>query len=112
MHNNPAARLYNLVRRLRSTSSNGPPAGVWAAALDIPINQEMTGLLFTQVVQGILAFLDLVDEIEAGLDKLAVGSSEILDIHSGIYEDDAELPNWSETGGASASARRRSRSRS
>lgn len=43
---------------------------MWAAALDIPINQEMTGLLFSQVVQGILAFLDLVDEIEASLDKL------------------------------------------
>ena len=70
MHNNPAARLYNLVRRLRSTSSNGPPARVWAQALDIPINQEMTGLLFKQVIQGILAFLDLVDETEAGLHDL------------------------------------------
>lgn len=70
MHNNPAARLHNLVRRLRLTSSSGPPARVWGAALDIPINQDMTGLPFTQVVQGILAFLDLVDEIEAGLDKL------------------------------------------
>ena len=70
MHNNPAARLHNLVRRLRSTSSNGPPARVWAQALDIPINQEMTGLLFKQVVQGILAFLDLVDETEAGLHGL------------------------------------------
>lgn len=70
MHNNPAARLHNLVRRLRSTSSNGPPARVWAEVLDIPINQEMTGLLFKQVVQGILAFLDLVDETEAGLHEL------------------------------------------
>jgi len=43
---------------------------VWAQALDIPINQEMTGLLFKQVVQGILAFLDLVDETEAGLHEL------------------------------------------
>jgi hypothetical protein len=40
---------------------------VWAQALDIPLNQEMTGLLFKQVIQGILAFLDLVDETEAGL---------------------------------------------
>lgn len=70
MHNNPAARLHNLVRRLRSTSSNGPAARVWAQALDIPINQEMTGLLFKQVVEGILAFLDLVDETEAGLQEL------------------------------------------
>ena len=70
MHNNPAARLHNLVRRLRVTSSNGPPVRAWAEALDIPINQEMTGLLVPQVVQGILAFLDLVHEIEAGLDKL------------------------------------------
>lgn len=69
MPNNPAARLHNLVRRLRTTSSGGPPARVWAAALDIPINHEMTGPLFTQVVQGILAFLDLVDEVEAGLNK-------------------------------------------
>lgn len=67
MHNNPAARLHNLVRRLRSTSSNGLAARVWAQALDIPTNQEMTGLPFKQVIQGILAFLDLVDETEAGL---------------------------------------------
>ena len=70
MHNNPAARLHSLVRRLRSTSSNGPPARVWAQALDIPINQEMTGLPFKQVIEGILAFLDLVDETEAGLHEL------------------------------------------
>jgi hypothetical protein len=70
VHNNPAARLHNLVRRLRSTSSNGPPARLWAQALDIPINQEIAGLHFTQVVQGILAFLDLVDETEAGLHEL------------------------------------------
>lgn len=43
---------------------------MWARALDIPINQEITGLLFKQVVQGILAFLDLVDETEAGLHEL------------------------------------------
>lgn len=43
---------------------------MWAQALDIPINQEMTGLLFKEVVQGILAFLDLVDETEAGLHEL------------------------------------------
>jgi hypothetical protein len=43
---------------------------VWAQALDIPINQEMTGLLFKQVIQGILAFLDLVDETETGLHEL------------------------------------------
>lgn len=43
---------------------------MWAQVLDIPINQEMTGLLFTQVVQGILAFLDLVDETEAGSHEL------------------------------------------
>ena len=38
--------------------------------MDIPINQGMTGLLFKQVIQGILAFLDLVDETEAGLHEL------------------------------------------
>lgn len=70
MHNNPAARLHNLVRRLRSTSSNGPPARVWAQALDICINQEMSELLFKRVVQEILAFLDLVDETDAGLHEL------------------------------------------
>ncbi len=70
MHDNPAARLHNLVRRLQSTSSNGPAARVWAQALDIPISQEITGLPFKQVIQGILAFLDLVDETEAGLHEL------------------------------------------
>ena len=70
MHNNPAARLHRFVRRLRSTSSNGPPARVWAQALDIPINQELTGLPFKQVIEGILVFLDLVDETEAGLHEL------------------------------------------
>ena len=70
MHNNPAARLHNLVRRLRSTSPNGPPVRVWAQALDITLNQEMTGPAFFQVVQGILAFLALVDETEASLHEL------------------------------------------
>ena len=70
MQNNTAAHLHTLVRRLRSTSPNGPPARVWAQALDIPINQEMTGLLFIQVVQGILSFLDLVNETETGLHEL------------------------------------------
>lgn len=70
MQNNPAARLYNLARRLRSTSGGGPPARLWAEALDIPINQEMTGPLFIQVVQAILAFLDLLNETEAGLQEL------------------------------------------
>ncbi len=62
--------MHNLVRRLRSTSSNGPPARVWAQALDIPINQDITGLPFTQVAQEILMFLDLVDETETGLHEL------------------------------------------
>ena len=43
---------------------------MWAQALDIRINQEITGLRYKQVVQGILAFLDLVDETEAGLNEL------------------------------------------
>lgn len=43
---------------------------MWAQALDIPINQEMSGLLFVQVVQGILAFLDLLNETESGLHEL------------------------------------------
>ena len=62
--------MHNLVRRLRSTSPNGPPARVWAQALDIPLNQEMNGPPFIQVVQGILAFLDLVNETEASLHEL------------------------------------------
>lgn len=74
MHNNPAARLHNLVRGLRS-SSCGPPARVWAQALDIPLNSEVTGLHFTQVAQGILAFLDLVDETEASLHELEFDDS-------------------------------------
>ena len=70
MQNNPAVRLYNLTQRLRSTSGNGPPARLWAQALDIPINREMTGPLFIQVVQGILAFLDLLNETETGIQEL------------------------------------------
>ena len=70
VQDNPAARLHNLVRRLRSTSPNGPPARVWAQALDITLNHEMTGPAFFQVVQGILSFLDLVDETEASLHAL------------------------------------------
>ena len=70
MQNNPAARLHNIARRLRSTSPTGPPARVWAQALDIPLNQEMIGPPFIQVVQGILAFLDLVKETETGVHNL------------------------------------------
>ena len=43
---------------------------MWAQALDVAINQEMTELLFKEVIQGILAFLELVDEAEAGLQEL------------------------------------------
>ena len=64
--------MYDLVRRLRSTSPNGPPARVWAQALDIPFNRAMTEPLFIQVVQGILEFLDLVDETEASLHELGL----------------------------------------
>src|ERR1051326_2970661 len=70
VHNNPAARLHNLVRRLRSTSSNRSAARVWAQALDIPINQRMTGPRLKQLIQEMLAFLDLVDETETGLHEL------------------------------------------
>lgn len=70
MQNNPAARLYNLARRLRSTSGNGPPVKLWAQALDIPINQEMTGPPFFQVVQEILAFLNLINETKTCLHEL------------------------------------------
>lgn len=65
MQNNPAARLYDLTKRLRFTSGNGPPARLWAQALDIPINQGMTGQRFIEVVQGILAYLDLLNKTEA-----------------------------------------------
>ena len=70
MQNNPAARLYDLTRRLRSTSVNGSPARLWAQALDIPINHEMTGLPLITVVQGILAFAALLNETEAGIHEL------------------------------------------
>lgn len=70
MQNNPAARLYDLARRLRSTSRNGPPARLWAQAFDIPINVEMTGPSFFHVVQQILAFLELLNETEAGIHEL------------------------------------------
>lgn len=70
VHNNPAARVYCLVSKLRSTSPNGPPARLWAQALDIPLNQEMAGPPFVQVVQGILSFSDLLSETETGLHEL------------------------------------------
>lgn len=70
MQNNPAARVHYLAQRLRATSANGPPARLWAQALDIPINDEMTGLLFIQVVQGILSFSNLLNETETGLHEL------------------------------------------
>ena len=70
MQNNPAARLYDLARRLRSTSRNGPPARLWAQAFDIPLNIKMTGPSFFHVVQQILAFWDLLNETEAGLYEL------------------------------------------
>ena len=70
MQNNPAVRLYNLTLRLRSTSGNGPPARLWALALDIPVNRKMTGPFFVQVGKGIIAFLDLLDETETGIQKL------------------------------------------
>jgi hypothetical protein len=40
--------------------------------------------------------------VQAGLDKLAAGSAEVLVIHSGVYVDDAEMPGWAGTGGRSA----------
>lgn len=70
MQNNPAVRLYDLTRRLRSTSGNESPARLWAQALCIPINHETTGPPLIPVVQGILAFLDLLNETEAGLQEL------------------------------------------
>jgi hypothetical protein len=70
VQNNPAARLYDLTRKLRSSSGNGSPARLWAQALSIPINHEMTGLPLIQVVQGILAFLDLLNETERGIHEL------------------------------------------
>lgn len=70
MHNNPAVLLYKLTLRLRSVSGNGPPARLWAQALDIPINRQMTGPLFIEVVEGILAFLELLKETETGIHEL------------------------------------------
>jgi len=67
VQNNPAVRLYDLTRKLRSASGNGSPAKLWAQALSIPINHEMTGPPLIPVVQGILAFLDLLNETEIGL---------------------------------------------
>lgn len=80
MQNNPAVRLYDLTKRLRSTSGNGSPARVWAQALDIPINHEMTGLPLVQVVQGILAFLELVKVTERGIHEL-----EFDDFYSEVF---------------------------
>ena len=62
--------MYTLARRLRATSFSGPPARLWAQALDIPINQDLTGPAFIQVVHEILAFLDLLNETEARLHEL------------------------------------------
>jgi hypothetical protein len=70
VRNNPAVRLYNVTQRLRSTSGKGPPARLWAQALDIPINREMTGPLLIQVVQSIVGFLDLLKETETGIQEL------------------------------------------
>src|SRR5580765_4987948 len=39
--------------------------------------------------------------IQAGINKLASGSSDTLLIHTGVYGGDSEFPNWSNTGGAS-----------
>jgi hypothetical protein len=69
VQNSPAVRLYNITQRLRSTSGNGPPARLWAQALDIPVNRKMTGPLFVQVGKGIVAFLDLLDETENGIQE-------------------------------------------
>ena len=70
VRNNPAVRLYNLTQRLRSTSGNGSPARLWAQALDIHINRELTGPLFIEVAQGILSFLELLKETETGIQEL------------------------------------------
>ena len=70
MQDNPAARLYDLARRLRSTSGDGPPASLWAQVFDIPLNNETTGQRVVQVSQGILAFLDMVNETEEGMFEL------------------------------------------
>lgn len=70
MQNNPAVRLYDLTKRLRSTSGNGSPARLWAQALSIPINHETISLPLIPIVQGILAFLDLLNETERGVHEL------------------------------------------
>jgi len=70
VRNNPAVRLYNLTQRLRSTSGNGSPARLWAQALDIHINRELTGPVFIEVAQGILSFLELLKETETGIKEL------------------------------------------
>lgn len=70
MQNNPAVRLYILTQRLTSNSGSGPPARLWAQALDIPTNRQMTGPFFEKVARGILAFLDLLNETEAGIQEL------------------------------------------
>lgn len=70
MQNNPAVRLYGLTRRLRSTSGNGAPARLWAQALSIPIYHETTSLPLIPIVQGILAFLDLLNETEKSMHEL------------------------------------------
>jgi len=41
--------------------------------------------------------------VQAGLDRLAAGSGEVLAIHTGVYVDDAELPSWADSGGESPS---------
>lgn len=70
MQNNPAVRLYELTKKLRSASGNDSPASLWAQALDIPINHEAGGLPLVPIVQGIVAFLDLVNETETGIREL------------------------------------------
>jgi hypothetical protein len=70
VQNNPAVRLYNLSQRLRSASGNRSPARLWAQALDIHINRELTGPLLIEVTQGILGFLDLLKETETGVQEL------------------------------------------
>lgn len=70
MQNNPAVHLYDLTRRLRSTSGNGSPATLWAQALSIPVNHETTSLPLIPIIKGILAFLDLVNETERGMHEL------------------------------------------
>jgi hypothetical protein len=42
--------------------------------------------------------------VQAGLAKLQPGQPEAVIIHTGVYVDDAELPNWSNAGGPSPTA--------